>query len=673
MVHLRRRRSPLFRGLVATAGLLVAAGSCATARDTGGLDPRYVAVHNALAATGLVEVGPIRHGPLAQGHEARLTLELTAQCTTIIVMGSEGVHDLDVTLEDPGGASVGHDTSHEGQAAVRACVESAGAFTLIVRAGSGSGEYVLATWAGAALGAGLSSTAPASGGAAQQTGTCEAPIRIGAGEFSGSTTHGESENEGTCANSAARELVYRLDLAARQSVSVDVTTQRFDSVLYVRKGDCTDDGAEVACNDDSPNQHRSRIDAVLDPGTYFVFVDGYGSDGGPFQMRVAIRDIPPLAEICGKAPHLVSGASLSGATSGTFDEVNATCGDGAHGPDAPYALDVAARSRARIKDASDDFEPVVHVRKRCADESTEVGCAAAESGEHEATFVGYLDPGAYTVFADARDHEADGHYALLAELVAGQGSGGAGDSCADALPLPLGEHTVTGDTFTARDDTSGKCGGAGAADVFYKLELAKRSRLVAQFKSEEAEHVFVVSKTCADHSTEMACGRTIDEVLPAGTYFLAVDGESPDAFGAFSFDWSLRDIAAQEAGCRTPELIADGQTIVGTTAGASNKFGPGCGGQGDAGDRVYRITLSARARVRLALSTPRFTGVLALRASCLDAPATRPAELACNSAGEDVHHAHIEANLDPGTYFVVVDGKGRDGEGAFTLQYHVVR
>jgi hypothetical protein len=671
MVHPARRRSPMLRGFLVAVGL-GALGSCASTRETDGLDPKYVAVHNALAATGLAEIGPIRRGPVAVGRDARLPIELAAQCTTVVVMGTEGVKDLDVTLLDPGGAPAGHDASHEAQAAVRACIESAGTFTLIVKAGSGSGEYVLATWAGASAGAGSSSTSPV-GASQQQAGTCEAPIRIGAGEYSGSTAHGESENEGTCANSAARELVYRLDITSRQSVTVDVTTQRFDSVLYVRKGDCTDDSAEVACNDDSPNQHRSRVDAVLDAGTYFIFVDGYGSDGGPFQMRVALRDIPPLAEICGKEPRLASGAAQQGATSGTFDEVNASCGDGAHGPDAPYELDVPARSRARIKNTSDDYEPVVHVRKRCTDESTEVGCAAAESGEHEATFVGYLDPGAYTVFADARDHEADGHYTLLAELGPSQGTGGAGDGCADAIPLSKGEPTVKGDTFAAKDDTSGKCGGAGAADVFYKLEVARRSRFFAQFRSEEAEHVFVLSKTCADHSTEMACGRSLDEVLAAGTYYLAVDGEAPDAFGAFAFDWSLRDVAAQEAGCRAAEPLADGQSITGTTAGASNKFAPACGGQGDAGDRVYRITLAARARVRLSLSTPRFTGVLALRSSCLDAPSARSPELSCNSGSEDAHHAHLEANLDPGTYYVVVDGKGRDGEGAFTLQYHVVR
>jgi hypothetical protein len=118
-----------------------------------------------------------------------------------------------------------------------------------------------------------------------------------------------------------------------------------------------------------------------------------------------------------------------------------------------------------------------------------------------------------------------------------------------------------------------------------------------------------------------------------------------------------------------------GQSTSGTTAGASNKFAPSCGGSGSgaAGDRVYRLTLATRGRVQLTLSTPHFTGILALRSSCLDAGGNgaRGVELACNASSDDAHLAHLESTLDAGTYYVVVDGKG--GEGAYTLQAHVAR
>jgi hypothetical protein len=672
------RRSVLLAVFVAVVSLAAFTGSCAPPAKTSGLDPRYVAVHNAFAAIGFAEVGPLRRGSLAEGGEARVSMELAAQCTTIVAMGTLGVRDLDVTLLDPSGALVARDTAHEPEATVRACVESPGTYTLVLRMASGAGDYLLATWAAAAA-PGVGATAGATSAFGQApAGTCEAPIRIGAGEYAGSTTHGESDNEGQCANSSAREIVYRLDLAARQDVVVDVTTQRFDSVLYVRKDDCGDESAEVACNDDAPNQHRSKIEAVFDPGTYYVFVDGYSNDGGSFRMRVSLRDIPPLAEVCRKAQPLAFGVPHPGETAGTFDEVNASCGDGARGPDAPYALEVPGRSRARIVDYSDDFTPVVHVRKHCVEEGSEVGCSGAENGEHRATFVGLLDSGEYTVFADTSDHDADGRYSLSAELAPEPGSGGPGDGCADAVVLQRSETVVAGDTFTARDDTSGKCGGAGAADVFYRVELSRRSRFVSRFTSEEAPHIFILSKTCADRSTEIACGRAVDETLAAGTYFLAVDGNAPDAFGAFVFEWSARDVAAQELGCHAPPLLSDGQSIAGTTVGASNKFLTSCGAHGGAdaaGDRVYRLTLAARSHVRLSLTTPLWNGVLALRSSCLDVPGSTPrsSEVACNTAADDAHHAHLDANLEPGTYYVVVDGRGHDGEGAYMLDYHLVR
>jgi hypothetical protein len=671
------RRSGVAAALVGCVSAVIV-GSCVPPPVTGGLDPRYVAVHNALAATGLVEVGPLRRGPLSGGHEIVIPIELAAPCTTAFVMGTVGLSDLDVTMVDPSGARVAHDSSHEPEVALRTCAATGGTFTLILRAGSGNGEFLLATWGGASGGVSPTASAAQVGGD-NARGTCEAPIRISTGEYTGSTSHGESENEGSCASSGARELVYRIDLSARKSLSIEVTTQRFDSVLYVRKTDCGDESAEVACNDDAPNQHRSKIDAVFDPGTYFIFVDGYGSDGGPFQLKVSARDVPPLAEVCGKAVPLAFGSPQTGSMSGAFDEVHASCGEEARGPDIPFGLEISARSRVRVRDEADDFSPVVHIRKVCADEGSEVGCAAAETGEHSASVVGLLDPGAYTVFADASDHDADGRFSLFSEVVPEHGSGAPGDACADAIPLRRSEPTVTGDTFRARDDTSGSCGGAGSADVIYRLELARRSRFAAAFSSEEAAHIFILSKLCADRSSEIACGRSVDETLGAGTYTLAVDGDSPDAFGAFTFDWSLRDTVAQEAGCAAaPQLTMD-LPITGTTAGASNKFAPSCGvaGSGSQGDRVYRFTMPARGRVRLSLTTPHFTGVLALRSSCQDTAAStgHPLELACSAAGEDSHQAHLEANLEAGVYYVVVDGKGigASGEGAYTLLAHVTR
>ena len=48
----------------------------------------------------------------------------------------------------------------------------------------------------------------------------------------------------------------------------------YDGALYLRR-DCTDQTTELACNDDSTDNHHSYIEATLDRGTYYVVVDGF--------------------------------------------------------------------------------------------------------------------------------------------------------------------------------------------------------------------------------------------------------------------------------------------------------------------------------------------------------------------------------------------------------------
>jgi hypothetical protein len=120
--------------------------------------------------------------------------------------------------------------------------------------------------------------------------------------------------------------------------------------------------------------------------------------------------------------------------------------------------------------------------------------------------------------------------------------------------------------------------------------------------------------------------------------------------------------------------------VTGTTTGAGDKFNTSCSGAIDAQsspDRVYRFVLAARTHVRLALATPSWEGVLAIRSTCLDpaggAANPRASELACNRRGDDANHARIDTTLDAGTYYVVVDGHASGNEGSFSLEYKVIR
>jgi len=671
----RRRRL----GLAAAVPLFAAAlGACATTHGTE-IDPRFVAVHNTLTSMGLAQVGPVQQGTLVEGREARLPIELGAQCATLVTMGGEGVRDLDAQLLDPRGNPVAKDASHEAQAVLRACVETAGTYTLVLKMAAGSGEFLTAMWSGG-VNAGGATTGP-NAAALAGTGTCESPIVIGPGEFTGNTSRGESQNEGSCTQSRSKEIVYRLEVPAQKRLIVETETA-FDGVLYMRKEECDAADAEVegACNDDADNNARaSKFDVIVDPGTYFIFVDGYDSNTGNFKLHVTMSDVPSIADACRNARALPLGSTINGSTTSAFDLAHASCGDDAKGKDTIYHLDLGQRSRVRVVEHSDSLTPVVYLRRTCSDDQTEISCHDTSGADNEAAFVGVLDPGSYAVFADSRDQNVDGHYTLAAETAPEMGSGVQGDGCADAEILNRTDPNVAGDTFFAKDDIGGRCGGQGAADVVYRVDLPHKSRVSATMGQQDGEHLFVLQKTCGDRNSELSCGNSLDKVLPAGTYYLTVDGTSVDNFGKYNFDFELEDVGVMENACKAAPSLADGQTVNATTTGQGHKFTTSCGGsepsQGSP-DREYKITVAARAHVRLSLSTPTWDGVLAIRRTCLEPEGTssaRAVETACNNDSQDSHHSVIDASLEVGTYYVVVSGHMTGNEGSFTLDYHVLK
>lgn len=662
-------------------GLVLASasvGACGAAPRSEPL-ARYVAIHNTLAAMGLSQTGPVQRGSLGEGRDIKLTVDLPLGCSTLVTLGSEGTRDLDVELQDSAGKALGHDTTTDPEAVVSACVEHAGKHTLVVKMSRGSGEFLSAVWSGGERARGSNApslaAAQASGG-----GTCDSPAPLGPGVTLGSTAHGEANFEGTCGTSSAKEIVYRLDIPTRQAVSIEVDP-RFDAILYIRK-ECAESGSEVACNDDvqgrssgrSSNMRPSKVDTVLDAGTYFVFVDGYEEAEGTFRVTVSSREVPTIAQACQRAVPLAVGSQLSGSTQTSFDHAHATCGDEAKGADVVYRLDVPQRARVRVTEHS-DFSPVVHVRKRCAEADTEVGCSSDSIESEDAAFVSLLDPGQYAVFADATSSEKSGRFTIRAELAPEGGSGVSGDSCSDAAPIASAQNAlIDGDTFLARDDVAAKCAASpGGADVVYRVDISRRSRLRARIIAQEGSHVLALARSCADASTQLACGSTLDQVVQPGTYFLIVDARDAKSFGKFRLELKTGEVGPQETACKNPPELRSGQTLSATTLGAGDKFTISCAGppQGQASpDRMYKMVVARRSRIKLELATPTWDGVIAIRRSCLDQGGSpRASELQCNNDFGDEHHAKIETTLDAGTYFVHVDGHQSGNQGPFTLLY----
>ena len=635
------------------------------------LSPTFVAVHNTMAAMGLSQSGEISEGSLPEGAVARFRTQLRAgDCYTIVAFGSDGVSNLDVLVLDEAGTELASDRTQDRQAAAQVCPDVDGEYQVAVRMQSGSGGYVVTSWSGAPTGGAVA--ARPGGGA----GSCSAPIPLTVGTpVRGDTSRGTSAMTGSCIEGGdAPELVYSVTIPRRAQVAVTITSG-YDGALYML-GACGDARSEIACNDDDPNTSRSHIEATLDAGTYFIVVDAYGRGAGEFELMVETNELQDLAQVCRSAPPLTPGTAVTGQTTGQASYFTATCAGGARSPDRVYALDVPSRSRVRVRMQS-THDGALYVRRECGNPNTEVACNDDHRDTRHSMVVATLDQGRYYVYADGYSNTQSGSYSLRADLAPLTGGNAPADTCAAPGVLNPGQDVVL-DTFPAADDMAGSCGGQGAADVVYRIDVQSRVRLRARLNDSEFAGALYIQRTCGQASTEVACssggggpgaGPTeLDVNLQPGTYFLVVDGAAADEFGAARVDVRLDDLAALELACRQAPRLRPGRTVTGDTSSSRDRFQASCAGGARSADLVYQLVLTRRSRVRIN-ATQQYDGAIYLRRDCVD-PST---EIACNDDSPDNRHSSVDSVLDPGTYFVFVDGFADSSQGSFTMDVDVTR
>ena len=656
--------------------LVALAAGCSGAASSQG---RFVAVHNAFESLGLNQVGHISEGSLGEGGTARFPMDLEAQCYTFVAFGGDGARDVDVAVLDANNQRVAGDSSHDAQASAQFCPSARGHYTVTLRMASGGGTYMLGSWRGGARGA---AGAGGGGSGEGEAGSCASPIPIQIGQtVSGDTTRGHSSQTGSCINEGtAPEIVYQLQVDRRMLVTV-AAEQDYDGAIYIRSS-CEDAQSEPtgACNDDDNDTSHSRVSAALEPGTYFIFADGYAENHGSFTLTVTGGEVPSAAEVCQQATALTVGQALSGQTAASSDPnvFQGTCANHTPGPDHVYRLDVPQESRLQLFQES-DYDGALYVRRACADASSEVACNDDAEDVQHSRINTVVPPGTYYVFTDAYGSNGTGSYTLEADLapVAG-GSGMAGDTCADAQPLTNGQ-TVDGNTFLAHDDIAAPCGVAqDGYDAVYRLDITARSHVRLFFEQNDNAHgVLLLSRSCPGRdipaSAVIACragalhdDNAVDAVLDRGTYYVVVDSAQARAFGRYRLTTRIEELAALERVCRAAPALRTGQTVTGTTSG-DDRFQSSCAGGSHNAENLYRIVLRRRSFVRLALTatSQNYDPSIYVRANCSD-PST---ERACNDdVPGDTRHSLIETTLDAGTYTVFVDGFGARNTGSYSLE-----
>lgn len=326
-------------------------------------------------------------------------------------------------------------------------------------------------------------------------------------------------------------------------------------------------------------------------------------------------------------------------------------------------------------------DPVLSVRSACRLADTELGCA---TGSLDVGDPSVLRPnparlraalpaaGTYTVIVDGVDPGADPTFRLDVQT-AGLAAPPANDTCesARALDLPAGVTDIEVNLDQATDAVVG-CLGGGAPDAVWRVNLPTAARINAQVFSQPDEFavgIYLTSR-CGGLSPT-ACGYGFDQVVPAGEYFLVIDGANNNSRGRVQAHFEVTPIgpAAANDTCESAiALVGPSGTILGDTRGATDDYqlidGNACTRHDSrGGDIVYRLPVVA--------GQPMFVNAVPTGGwdlSLFALPDCSNLGNRCVGSDGALEEAIVFTPQASGDLFIVVDGSAGES-GAFDLRW----
>jgi len=381
-------------------------------------------------------------------------------------------------------------------------------------------------------------------------------------------------------------------------------------------------------------------------------------------------------------------ATVQGATGSAVDDGTGRCGVG-NGSDVVYQFTLAAPQAVKVDLAAEDpLVPMVYVRKSCSDtgqseEACAVGAAKA-TAEH-----GALAAGTYYVFVDGLGRSA-GDFTLTVTKSAPVAA--PNDNCPEAAAMSLdagGGWSATGTTVGAVNHTGGTCSGSSGGDVVFQFTTSAAHKATVSVTPDAASKTYApviyLRRTCAETGpSELACGYTptalavasaVVNNLPAGTYFVWVDGYLGSA-GKFRLDVKLEAPVLPPANdvCAAPVALTRGVQVSGDTSIANADYGGTLGavcsgemaGNAKGRDLVYRYTPTTSGPFTIELAPSAWDASLwYTTGTCGDAAA-------CVHGSDRYGDGTLETLTVQGvagtTYFIVVDTYFSAEAGAFSVE-----
>ncbi len=504
---------------------------------------------------------------------------------------------------------------------------------------------------------------------------CPGAIALNSGDTEvGSTRRAVDRYSGSCSERPSPEVIYTFEVPEDSGlrILVDGTTDRLDPTVFLRTNCGPDaDAQEIACTD-VPFSFTEQLEVAQVPAnTYFLFIESFRDDvQGDFEVTLEV--VP--GQIC--VGDQAEPNDTRDRPSDLFladDEDLHLCPDDTDW----FSVNLQVGDQVLIRADSPEGFGQLELSLETAGGEPVQGQTAREGGIVELDVQQIAAGGQHLLRVDHPDDDAQIAYSLDVEVFTLNGT----CDCVNPTTLrPGAEHIAHSNTCECGHITAGSCRSGirhTASERPYKFRLDDWASVDIQVEA-DWDYIVYMRQACIgdDPENELSCEAADDihhDALPPGVYYVYVDGRR-DECG--DFDLSLEigppNFPPDNNVCGGAVELLVGQSVEGETTFASNNFRTersnppgGCetspfGHQGR--DVVYWFEIAQPALIRAELVTNGWEGVVYMRENCQE----EGSQVACGLAEEEGDSSLAQNDLDPGRYFVFVDGY-RTGRGPFSL------
>jgi hypothetical protein len=375
----------------------------------------------------------------------------------------------------------------------------------------------------------------------------------------GSNQYARDDHLGSCfgGSTGGHDLVYSFTTATSVHFLAQLRGFLYPGI-FLRGGSCTGSGSVgIACNKNtSSGAAQTSIDGVLAPGAYFLFVDGTSPGAwGQFELTLILETVDNPGTCSAPTPLIFDGgvAMVEGNTKYAPATLSEMCSAGG-GQEWVYQFTNPVTQEFSAQISADFLYPVLLLRNAgCTGSDT--SCQVGSTSGITSLTVPSLSPGTYVLAVDGYNAFESGPFSLTATL--GSVSPAAvppGDTCRSAVPLSFsggtsGTATVNGNTTGYFNSSRSTCGGSGPDQVFSFVTTSPRSFSASvDAGSSFSPVIYLRSGSCVLSSTTDRCAVSSDGgvssiplySIPAGSYFLFVDGNAWGEAGPYTLAAELR-------------------------------------------------------------------------------------------------------------------------------------